>query len=70
MSDTHFQHLLDNFQSKDELKVQQNIMFVEWESRGESLRHYLLRYSFPFTRTLFMDLPFTFIIIGVALQNI
>lgn len=28
MSDTHFQHLLDNFQSKDELKVQQNIMFV------------------------------------------
>lgn len=28
MSDTHFQHLLDNFQSKDELKVQQNILCV------------------------------------------
>lgn len=70
MSDTHFQHLLDNFQSKDELKVQQNIMFVEWEGRGGSLQYYLLCQSFPFTRTLFMDLPFTFVIIGAVLQNI
>lgn len=36
MSDTHFQHLLDNFQSKDELKVQKDVIFV-WrmgEQRG------------------------------------
>lgn len=35
MSDTHFQHLLDNFQSKDELKVQQNVMFVWSFSQNE-----------------------------------
>lgn len=35
MSDTHFQHLLDNFQSKDELKVQKDVMIVGWFPQNE-----------------------------------
>lgn len=65
MSDTHFQHLLDNFQSKDELKVQQNMMLNE---KAEGIPQALLALLIIPTlwHSGFVNLPFPLMIIDVV----
>lgn len=71
MSDTHFQHLLDNFQSKDELKVQQNMMFVGSLTQNEKAegipQALLVLLIIPILwHSGFINLPFPLMIIDVV----
>lgn len=42
MTDIHFQHLLDNFQSKEELKVswRNQAGFFKWDQKKKSMNHF------------------------------